>query len=106
MWFDQLQQDLRYALRSFARSPVFALTAVLSLAVGIGADTAIFTIANSLLLRPPAGVTAPDRLVDISGTERDDAFGVNEISFPNFGDLRAARPHSKTSVVTNLSPSQ
>jgi predicted permease len=89
MWFDYLQQDLRYALRSFARSPIFAFTAVLSLAVGIGADTAVFTIANSLLLRPPAGVTAPDRLVDISGIERDHAFGVNEISFPNFGDLRS-----------------
>ena len=89
MWFDDLHQDLRYALRSFARSPIFALTAVLSLAVGIGADTAVFTIANSLLLRPPAGVTAPERLVDISGIERDDRFGVNEISFLNFGDLRS-----------------
>jgi predicted permease len=89
MWFDDLHQDLRYALRSFARSPIFVLTAVLSLAVGIGADTAIFTIANSLLLRPPAGVTAPERLVDISGIERDDRFGVNEISFLNFGDLRS-----------------
>ena len=71
MWFDQLHQDVRYALRSCARSPVLAVTAVLSIAIGIGADTAIFSIANALLLRPPVGVTAPERLLDISGTELD-----------------------------------
>jgi predicted permease len=89
MWLEQLRQDVRYALRSFARSPLFALTAVLSLAIGIGADTTVFTVANGLLLKPPAGVTEPDRLVDISGTEDDDAFGINQISFPNFADIRA-----------------
>ena len=88
MRFEQMQQDLRYALRSFARSPLFAFTAVLSLAVGIGADTAIFSVANSLLLRPPSGVTAPGRLVDISGTERGDGFGIKQVSFPDFLDVR------------------
>jgi predicted permease len=88
MWFDQLQQDLRYALRSFTRSPLFAFTAVLSLAIGIGADTAIFSLANALLLRAPAGVAAPHRLADINGTERGDAFGIRQISFPDFIDIR------------------
>ena len=88
MWFEQLRQDVRCAVRSVARNPLFALTAVLSLAAGIGADTAVFSVANSLLLRPPAGVAAPDRLVDISGRERAETFGVNRISFPNFVDLR------------------
>jgi putative ABC transport system permease protein len=87
MRLDHLRQDARYALRSFARSPLFTLTAVLSLAIGIGADTAVFSVANGLLLRPPSGVTAPDRLVDISGTEGG-AFGVEQVSFPNYLDIR------------------
>jgi len=87
MWLDHLRQDTRYALRSSARSPLFALTAVLSIAIGIGADVAVFTVANALLLREPAGVADSDRLVDISATG-DDRFGINEISFPNYTDLR------------------
>ena len=58
-------QDFRYAARLLRRNPLFALTAALSLAIGIGANTAIFTIANALLFRPPAGVVAPGRLVDV-----------------------------------------
>jgi hypothetical protein len=100
MQFDYLRQDLRYALRSFGRSPIFALTAVLSLALGIGADTAVLTIANSLLLRPPAGVTGPDRLIDISGIERDDTFGVNEISFPILSTSAAAPTAPNGSLAT------
>jgi hypothetical protein len=66
LWLDHLRRDVGYAVRSFLRTPVFTVTAVLSLAIGIGADTAIFSVANGLLLRPPAGVADPGRLVDIS----------------------------------------
>ena len=52
LWWDRLAQDLRYGLRSFRRNPVVAATAVLSLALGIGANTAIFSIFNTLVLRP------------------------------------------------------
>ena len=51
-WWEQLGQDVRYGLRGFRRSPAFATTAVLSLALGIGANTAIFSILNTLILRP------------------------------------------------------
>src|SRR5512137_957140 len=49
---NMLVQDVRLALRSFTRNPGFALAAVLSLAIGIGANTSIFSVANALLLRP------------------------------------------------------
>src|SRR5580704_7360034 len=51
-WIETTAQDLHYALRGLKRSPGFALTAILSLALGIGASVSIFTVADNLLLRP------------------------------------------------------
>jgi len=80
-------QDLRYAVRLLVRSPLFALTAIVSLAIGIGANTTIFTIANALLFRPPAGVVDPGRLVDIGRSQ--DGQGFDNGSYPNYLDIRA-----------------
>jgi predicted permease len=52
IWWERLLQDLRYGLRGFRRTPAFGITVVLSLALGIGATTAIFSIFNTLVLRP------------------------------------------------------
>ncbi len=65
-WLEDLVTDLRYGLRMLAHSRTFTVVAVLSLALGIGANTAIFTLVNSLLLRA-LPVTAPDRLARIDG---------------------------------------
>jgi len=79
-------QDLRYASRMFRRNPVITATAVLSLAIGIGAATTIFTVADGLLFRAPAGVSDPGRLVDVGRSQ--DASGFDTNSYPNFLDVR------------------
>jgi predicted permease len=83
---DDARRDLGHAARLLRRDPLFALTAVLSLAIGIGANTTIFTVANAVLFRPPAGVAAPERLVDI-GT-RTPGGGFGNSSYPNYLDFR------------------
>jgi putative ABC transport system permease protein len=86
---DRLRLDVRYAARALARSPVFALVSVLSIAIGIGATTGIVTIANTLLLRPPPGVGHPGRLVMLGRTQ--DGHGFDTFSFPTFQEYSEAR---------------
>ena len=84
--FETAWQDVRYGFRLLRRSPLFTLTAVLSLAIGIGANTTIFSVASALLLRPLPGLAEPDRLVDIGRTQ--DGGGFDTTSYPNFQDVR------------------
>lgn len=66
-WFDDLRCDLRYAVRMFRHNPSFAAVAILSLALGIGANTAIFTLVDTVLLKF-LPVKQPDRLVFIDSS--------------------------------------
>ncbi len=85
-WLDDARRDGAHAGRLLRRDLLFALTAVISLAIGIGANTTIFTIANAVLFRRPAGIAEPGRLVDI-GT-RTPGGGFGNSSYPNYLDLR------------------
>ena len=71
-------QDLRFALRMLRKHPVFSAVAVLTLALGVGANAALFSVTDTLFLRSPRGVAAPERLVVLgrsSSTSRWSGFG-------------------------------
>jgi len=99
---DSWRQDLRYATRLLRRNPVFSLTAAASIAIGIAAATTIFTIGNALLLRPPAGVVDPGRLVDIGRSQDGRGFDTN--SYPNYIDIRARTTVFSSVYAYNIEP--
>ncbi len=82
----ELVGNLRHAVRLTAKNPVFTSLAVLSLAIGIGANTAIFTLANAVLLRP-LPVSEPGRLVRLSATDKEGNTGA--FAYPDYVDYRS-----------------
>src|SRR5881227_4163321 len=81
--------DLKYALRMLMKAPVFAIIAILTLALGIGANSAIFSVIDTVLLRP-LPFKNPDEIVHIWGRYANDSGRVrgNVHSFPDYVDLR------------------
>jgi len=95
---DLLLHDLRYAVRTLKRSPGFALVAILTLALGIGANTAIFSVVDAVLLRP-LPYAEPDRLVDINHFYPSLNNLRAGVSAPGFRDYSAHRDVFERSAV-------
>ena len=77
-WVTDLAADTRYAVRTFRRQPGFAAVAILSLAAGIGLNTAVFSVINTIFFQSIRGVPEPDRVASIGG----------RVSFATFRDVR------------------
>ncbi|MGH9864340.1 MAG: ADOP family duplicated permease, partial [Candidatus Acidiferrales bacterium] len=93
-WLEQLFQDARYALRTLRKSPGFTAVAVLTLALGIGANTALFSVVNGVLLNP-LSYPNPGQIVALYG--KSPGFDRAPISYPNFLDWQKDT-HSFSSI--------
>jgi putative ABC transport system permease protein len=98
-WLDDLVHDTRFAWRTLRHSPGFVVTAMVTLALGIGVNIGMFTVVNGLLLRPL--YERPDQVVSIYGRSTAPDEGIRGISYPNYLDLEAGT----TSVFSNLAAS-
>ena len=98
---DNLRRDLQYALRTLARSPGFAFTAILTLALGIGATTAIFSLVNTVLLRP---LPFPEQEQLIWLSQQDHSLpgvAAESLSYPDYFDWRAQN-HTLSGIASYL----
>jgi predicted permease len=89
VWLDRLVQDVQYGVRTLAKNPAFTLVAMATLALGIGANTAMFSLMDQVVLRL-LPVSHPERLVIVreTGNHYGNSYGENTISWPMFEDLR------------------
>src|SRR6185436_10123243 len=107
---EDLAQDLRFGLRTLARNPGFTFVAVLTLALGIGANTAIFSVVDGVLLRP-VPLDRSDRLMMIWETDRDSGTTREPSSIPDFLDFQEQSRTFETVAAfagaeVNLTPAQ
>ena len=92
---DHLRRDLRDAVRSLARRPAFSGVALMSLAIGIGANAAIFTLVNAIVLRKTP-IEAPERVVNVYLHQA--AFPYSTLSYPELKDLREGAGDAFTQI--------
>jgi putative ABC transport system permease protein len=101
-WTDSLWQDVRYGVRTLGRSPGFTFVAAITLALGIGASTAIFTVANTVMLRP-LPFHDPQQLVRLWESNPEKGWPTFSASHPNFLDWRTqTRSFERLAAVSNV----
>ena len=83
-----VMRDIRQGVRLLVRKPGFAMVAIITLALGIGANTAVFTVTHALLLKP-LPYTDPDRIVIVNENNLSRGWTTFSVSAPNFLDWRA-----------------
>lgn len=112
LWVEQLLQDIRYTMRQFRKAPGFAITIILTIALGIGANTAIFTLIHSILMKS-LPVADPKSLYRIGNTYTgccftnglDNANGEFDIfSWANYRHLRASTPEFENLAAVQAGP--
>lgn len=101
LWAESLVTDTRLALRGLRRTPLVAVVAVLSIGIGVGATTAIVTVANALLLQSPAGVGHADRVVTVGSTRH--GHGFDTFSYATYTDYARA-PSLASLAAMDLEP--
>jgi len=89
--------DLRFARRSLARRPLYAITVVATLGLGLAAASVVFCLIDHLLLRPVAGVAEPDRVVEIGRSYQGRGF--DSLTWPEVGDLAGLDAFSEVAAV-------
>ena len=87
VWLEHMAKDVRYGVRNLARAPSFTAVAVLTLALGIGANTAIFTIVHGVLLRP-LDYPKPDQLMYLTAEAPAIGGARNALSVPDYTEFR------------------
>jgi hypothetical protein len=94
--------DLKFAFRQLLKNPGFTAVAVLTLALGIGANTAIFSVVNTVLLKP-LPFDAPDRIIALGQQTTQNRAALIQFSFRNFDDLRQqSRSFDRLAAYYNL----
>ena len=83
---NQLFHEVRYSLRQMRRNPTFTTVAILTLALGIGGNTAIFSVVEAVLLRPLPGIQEPGRLASLYRMQKNDEYA--SMGYPDYADFR------------------
>jgi predicted permease len=89
---DALLADLRYVIRQLRSRPRFTAAVLVTIALGIGANVAVFSLANWVVLRPVPGVSGQERLVEIESRRDDGLHNLQPVSYPNLRDLATGTP--------------
>ncbi len=104
LWLDRVRQDVSYAMRGLARAPGFTVTVVVTLALGVGLNAAVFSLLDRVFVRPPAGVAAPNEVRRLYLESATAIAGDNHIfpffSYPSYQAIADAFGSAETAAYT------